>query len=151
MWIAQKIIDGVSQHCYKINFRIVFGWVAIIGISDGMDYFFILLFTGLAVVFVGGGLLFSRLVAPHRPNKLKGMPYECGEQPIGKAWIQFNVGYYLFALLFLIFDVEVAFLYPWAVVLKIVGITGLVEIGIFLLVLLLGLVYAWRKGVLEWV
>jgi NADH-quinone oxidoreductase subunit A len=116
-----------------------------------MEYFFILLFIGLAAVFVGGGLLFSRLVAPHRPNKLKGLPYECGEEPVGHAWVQFNVGYYLFALLFLVFDVEAAFLYPWAVVLKIVGVAGLVEIGIFLLVLILGLAYAWRKGALEWV
>jgi len=116
-----------------------------------MDYFFILLFIGLAAVFVGGGLLFSYLVAPHRPNRLKGLPYECGEAPVGQAWVQFNVGYYLFALLFLVFDVEAAFLYPWAVVLKIVGFPGLVEIGIFLLVLILGLAYAWRKGALEWV
>ena len=116
-----------------------------------MDYFFILLFIGLAVVFVCGGLLFSYLIAPHRPNKLKNSPYECGETPVGQALVPFNVGYYLFALLFLIFDVEAAFLYPWAVVLKIVGVAGLVEIGIFLLVLILGLAYAWRKGALEWV
>ena len=116
-----------------------------------MDYFFILLFIGLAVVFVGGGLLFSRLVAPHRPNKMKNLPYECGEPPVGQAWVQFNVGYYLFALLFLVFDVEAAFLYPWAVVLRSTGFVGLIEIGIFLLVLILGLAYAWRKGALEWV
>ena len=116
-----------------------------------MEYFFILLFIGLSAVFVGGGLLFSFLIAPHRPTRLKGSPYECGEEPIGRAWVQFNVGYYLFALLFLVFDVEAAFLYPWAVVLKIVGVSGLIEIAIFILVLVLGLVYAWRKGVLEWV
>ncbi len=119
--------------------------------NDDMDYFFILLFIGLAAVFVGGGLLFSYLIAPHRPNKLKGLPYECGEEPVGHAWVQFNVGYYLFALLFLVFDVEAAFLYPWAVVLRTVGVSGLIEIAIFLLVLILGLAYAWRKGVLEWV
>ena len=116
-----------------------------------MEYFFILLFIGLSAVFVGGGLLFSYLIAPHRPNKLKDLPYECGETPVGQAWVQFNVGYYLFALLFLIFDVEAAFLYPWAVVLRKVGAAGLIEIGIFLVVLILGLVYAWKKGVLEWV
>ena len=71
--------------------------------------------------------------------------------PWDRHWVQFNVGYYLFALMFLIFDVEAAFLYPWAVVLKIVGVAGLIEIAIFLLVLILGLAYAWRKGVLEWV
>ena len=116
-----------------------------------MDYFFILLFMGLVVVFVCGGLLFSYLIAPHRPNKLKNSPYECGEIPVGQALVQFNVGYYLFALLFLIFDVESVFLYPWAVALKTVGVSGLIEIAIFLLVLILGLAYAWRKGALEWV
>ena len=116
-----------------------------------MEYFFILLFIGLSAVFVGGGLLFSLFIAPHRPTKLKGMPYECGEEPVGHAWVQFNIGYYLFALLFLVFDVEAAFLYPWAVVLQTVGVSGLIEIAIFLLVLILGLAYAWKKGALEWV
>jgi len=116
-----------------------------------VDYFFVLLFVGLAAVFVLGGLGFSYLVAPHRPNKIKVIPYECGEQTLGHSWIQFNVGYYLFALLFLIFDVEAAFLYPWALVLRTVGIAGLVEAGIFLLILVLGLAYAWKKGALEWV
>jgi len=116
-----------------------------------MDYFFIFLFIGLAVVFVAGGLIFSLFVAPHRPSRTKNAPYECGESPIGPAWIQFNVGYYLFGLLFLVFDVEAAFLYPWAVVFKQVGAVALLEMGIFLLVLILGLVYAWKKGALEWV
>jgi NADH-quinone oxidoreductase subunit A len=116
-----------------------------------VDYFFVVLFAGLAAVFVLGGLAFSHLVAPHRPNRIKNTPYECGEQPLGQAWIQFNVGYYLFALLFLAFDVEAAFLYPWAVVARLVGVPGLIEVGIFLLVLLVGLAYAWKKGVLEWV
>jgi len=116
-----------------------------------VNYFFIALSIGLAAVFVCGGLGFSFLIARHRPTKIKNSPYECGEKPVGSAWIQFNIGYYLFALLFLIFDVEAAFLYPWAVVLRTVGITGLIEIGIFLLVLILGLAYAWKKGALEWV
>jgi NADH:ubiquinone oxidoreductase subunit 3 (subunit A) len=116
-----------------------------------VDYVFVLLFAGVAGVLVVGGLAFSHLLAPHRPNRIKNTPYECGEQPVGQAWIQFNVGYYLFALLFLALDVEAAFLYPWAVVLRVVGIRGLMEVGIFLLVLLVGLAYAWKKGVLEWV
>lgn len=116
-----------------------------------MDYFFVLLFSGLAALFVLGGLIFSYLIAPHRPSRIKNTPYECGEIPLGSAWIQFNVGYYLFALLFLIFDVEAAFLYPWAVILRVVGFPGLIEVGVFLLVLILGLVYAWKKGALEWV
>ena len=115
-----------------------------------MEYFFILVFLCLSAAFVAGGLIASRLVAPHRPGDVKNAPYECGEQPIGRAWIQFNVGYYLFALLFLVFDVEAAFLYPWAVIVREVGIVGLLEVGIFLIVLIAGLVYAWKKGALEW-
>lgn len=116
-----------------------------------MDYFFVLLFVGLSAGFVLGGLGFSRLLAPHNPGAIKNSPYECGEQPIGQAWIQFNVGYYLFGLLFLVFDVEAAFLYPWAVAFRSMGITGFVETLIFLAVLILGLLYAWKKGALEWV
>ena len=115
-----------------------------------MNYFFILVFCGLGAGMVGGGLFISFLLAPHRPNPIKNSPYECGEQPIGNAWIQYNVGYYLFGLLFLVFDVEAGFMYPWAVVLREVGPVALLEMGIFLLVLIVGLVYAWRKGALEW-
>lgn len=116
-----------------------------------MDYFLVLLFVVLTGVFVLGGLGASWLIAPHKPGKIKNSPYECGEKSIGSAWIQFNVGYYLFALLFLVFDVEAAFLYPWAVILREVGGAGLIEAGLFILVLFAALVYAWRKGVLEWV
>lgn len=116
-----------------------------------MDYFLILVMVALAASMVGAGLIISRLVAPRRGGDLKSIPYECGEQPIGAAWIQFNVGYYLFGLLFLVFDVEAAFLFPWAVVFRDAGIAGLMEMAIFLLVLLVALVYAWRKGILEWV
>jgi NADH-quinone oxidoreductase subunit A len=116
-----------------------------------MNYFLVLLFIGLTGAFVFGGLIASFLIAPHKPGKVKNSPYECGEKPMGSAWVQFNVGYYLFALLFLVFDVEAAFLYPWAVVLREVGVAGLMEAGVFILILLSALVYAWRKGVLEWV
>lgn len=115
-----------------------------------MSYFFVFLLAGLAVAMVAGGLVASFLVAPHRPGRIKNTPYECGEQPIGSAWIQFNVGYYLFGLLFLVFDVEVAFMYPWAVVFRQVGLPGFVEMAIFMGVLIAGLVYAWKKGALEW-
>lgn len=116
-----------------------------------MDYFLVLLLAGLAVVLVLGGLLVSYLLAPRQPIGVKHEPYECGEETIGPSWIHFNVGYYLFALIFLVFDVEAAFLFPWAVVLREVGIIGLVEAGIFVLVLIVGLIYAWKRGVLEWV
>jgi NADH-quinone oxidoreductase subunit A len=120
-------------------------------VRDIMEYLFVLAMVALAAAMVAGGLVFSRLVAPRRPGGLKSVPYECGEQPIGQAWIQFNVGYYLFGLLFLVFDVEAALMYPWAVVLRTVGLAGLIEMAIFVLILIVGLVYAWRKGVLEWV
>lgn len=100
---------------------------------------------------VAGGLIFSNLIAPRRPGGIKNTPYECGEIPIGQAWIQYNVGYYLFGLLFLVFDVESAFLMAWAVAFRHVGLVGFVEIVIFLAVLIVGLIYAWRKGALEWV
>jgi NADH:ubiquinone oxidoreductase subunit 3 (subunit A) len=116
-----------------------------------MDYFFVLLFAVLSAGLLVGGLVAARLLAPYRPGGIKSTPYECGERPIGPAWVQFNVGYYLFGLLFLVFDVEAAFLYPWAVAFRQVGFVGLVEMGIFLLVLIVGLAYAWKKGALEWV
>lgn len=116
-----------------------------------MEYFFVILFIGLSAVFVLGGLGASYLLAPHRPNRVKNSTYECGEKPVRCARIQFNVGYYIIAMLFLVFDVEAAFLYPWAVVLREVGVAGLIEISIFLLILVLGLAYAWKKGALEWV
>lgn len=114
------------------------------------DYVFVLFTILLAVVFVGAGLIVSRLVAPNRPNKWKNSSYECGEDTIGDTWIPFNVAYYLFALIFLIFEVESAFLYPWAMVFKEFGIVGLIEIGVFVSILIIGLIYAWRKGALEW-
>jgi len=116
-----------------------------------MDYFFVLLLAALGVAFVFGGLATARLIAPHRPVRIKNSPYECGEQPIGQAWIQFNVGYYLFGLLFLVFDVEAAFLYPWAVALRDLGTAGFIEAAVFLVVLIAGLAYAWKKSALEWV
>lgn len=116
-----------------------------------MEYIFVLPVMLLAVLMVFGGLLASRLLAPRRPNPTKLDTYECGEKTIGPAWIQFNVGYYLFGLIFLIFDVEAAFLFPWAVVVRDVGIAGLIEVIVFILILVVGLAYAWKKGALEWV
>lgn len=114
----------------------------------------ILVFTGyLAIAAILGLLLVTlpRWLAPHRPGELKGRTYECGEQPIGEPWVRFKAGYYIFALVFVIFDVESAFMYPWAVIMRRLGVAGLVEMGLFVGILLLGLAYAWRKGVLKWV
>lgn len=102
------------------------------------------------VAFAGGGILLSKVLAKSSKNVVKGEPYECGIPTTGTSWIQFNVGYYLFALIFLIFDVELVFLYPWAVAAKGVGIVAFVEIVVFMFILFMGLLYAYRKGALKW-
>jgi len=114
----------------------------------------ILLFTGFLLV---GGVLALALVtiprwlAPRFPSELKSRTYECGEEPIGEPWIRFRVEYYVFALIFVVFDVEAVFLYPWAVIIRRLGVAGLVEMAVFIGILVLGLAYAWRKGALKWV
>ena len=103
------------------------------------------------------GLLFVPLVvtiavltAPRSYNAQKEEPYECGIPTRGRTWMQFRIGYYLYAILFLMFDVETMFLFPWAVVLRTLGGVGIVSVLFFLFILVLGLAYAWRKGALEW-
>jgi NADH:ubiquinone oxidoreductase subunit 3 (subunit A) len=114
----------------------------------GSEAIIVFLLAGIALI-VGANLL-SNLISPKSDNLQKREPYESGMKTIGKTWVQFKVGYYLFAILFLVFDVEVAFLYPWAVVFKEVGAVALIEIIIFLVILGLGLLYAWKKGALKW-
>ena len=115
-----------------------------------MNHEALVLFFITSIVLVGGGILFSMLVSPRSTNEAKHEAYECGIPAKGYAWIQFNVGYYLFAIVYLVFDVEVAFIYPWGVVMKQLGMTAFIEILIFFFVLGLGLVYAWKKGALKW-
>lgn len=103
-----------------------------------------------AIAFSGIALAISKFVLKATNNKQKGEPYECGIPTSGPSWIQFNVGYYLFAIVFLIFDVELIFMYPWAVVVKEVGWLALFEIAVFLFILFLGLLYAHKKGALKW-
>jgi NADH-quinone oxidoreductase subunit A len=114
--------------------------------------YFTLLITVIltAVVLVVGAYVIAKLIGPRSYNKLKGEPFECGIPTRGTSWLPVSIGYYLFAILFLMFDVETLFLYPWAVVVKEFGAMALVSIGFFLLVLVFGLAYAWRKGALEW-
>ena len=104
--------------------------------------------TGAALVFLA--MWIAGLLSPRSFNPQKCEPYECGIPTRGKSMSQFRVGYYLFAILFLMFDVETVFLYPWAVVVKLFGPLALATIGFFMLVLVFGLAYAWRKGALEW-
>ena len=110
----------------------------------------ILVFLIAGFVMVAGGIVTSYLVAPKSVNQTKLETYECGIETQGPSWLQFKVGYYLFAILFLIFDVETVFIFPWAVVMKQLGMVAFIEILIFLFILTLGLVYAWKKGALQW-
>lgn len=102
------------------------------------------------VIFSGGTILVSKYFVPRTYNAQKQEAYECGIPTKGSSWVQYNVGYYLFALIFLIFDVEIVFLYPWATVLREVGMVAFVEILFFIIILFLGLLYAWKKGALKW-
>lgn len=104
--------------------------------------------TGIGLVFAA--LLIARLISPRSFSVKKSEPYECGIPTRGESMIQFKAGYYIFAILFLIFDVETVFLYPWSVVMRGLGPQGILCIAIFMFVLILGLAYAWRKGALKW-
>ena len=108
----------------------------------------VVILTAIALVAVALGI--ARAVSPRSYSHKKGKTYECGIPTRGRSWMQFKVGYYLFAILFLMFDVETVFLFSWAVVVQELGVYGLVSILFFLVVLILGLAYAWRKGALEW-
>jgi NADH:ubiquinone oxidoreductase subunit 3 (subunit A) len=115
------------------------------------EWLFIGIFLVIAPVFPGLGLIIPRLIAPRKPNKSKMETYECGIETVGTTWVQFKVQYYVFALVFLIFDVETVFLYPWAVAFNQLSMFAVLEGVLFILILAAGLVYAWRKGVLEWI
>ncbi|MCM1489960.1 MAG: NADH-quinone oxidoreductase subunit A [Muribaculum sp.] len=104
--------------------------------------------TGMALVFAAYWI--ARLIGPKSYSVKKGETYECGIPTRGESMIQFKTGYYIFAILFLIFDVETIFLYPWATIMRSLGPSGLLCIAIFMFILILGLAYAWRKGALKW-
>ena len=112
-----------------------------------LDFF---VYASVGILFVAGAFAASYFLAPHRPSAKKLSVYECGEEPIKGSWIQYNVRYYLIGLAFVIFDVEVIFLAPCMLALKPLGFFAFVEVLIFVLILILGLAYAWRKGALEW-
>ncbi len=111
----------------------------------------VLVFLAVGVLFLMVSLALSSLVRPSKYSAEKMMPYECGENPVGSPWIQFNIRFYVFALIFIVFDVEVAFLIPWAVVFKKLGMVAFVEGLIFIAILAVGLAYVWAKGDLQWV
>ena len=115
------------------------------------SYLTIAIFGGFACLLAGGVLALGRIVRPNRPQPQKYINYESGVDPVGDQWSQSNIRYYIFALLFVMFDVEAVFIFPWAARLETYGYFGLVEMAIFIFILILGLFYAWRKGVLRWI
>ncbi len=110
----------------------------------------VLIFLLIGVVFVAGGLIFAWLLRPNRPYPDKTSTYECGENPVGDTRVRFNIRFYVVALIFLIFDVEVVFLFPWATIYRDLGWFAFIEMVVFLAILLVGFAYVWRKGDLDW-
>jgi NADH-quinone oxidoreductase subunit A len=110
----------------------------------------ILIFMIVAVGFVAVTLALTLLVQPRLKNKVKEEPYECGPPTIGPTWVRFKTQYFIYALLFVIFDVETIFLYPWAVAFNKLGLFAFIEMIIFIFILVVGLGYAWKEGALEW-
>ncbi|HET7578275.1 MAG TPA: NADH-quinone oxidoreductase subunit A [Bacillales bacterium] len=115
------------------------------------SYLFVAIFFILGLLLPILSLAAGRFLRPRKPSAEKSTTYESGIEPFQESWVQFNVRYYIFALLFVIFDVETVFLYPWAVAYKKLGIFALVEMLIFIIMLLIGLIYAWKKKVLKWI
>ena len=112
----------------------------------GKTFIFIL----IGIIFVAAGLFGAWIFRPRRPYPEKNATYECGEEPVGTAWIRLNVRFYVIALVFLIFDVEVAFLFPWALIYRNLGLFGFLEMAVFLAILFVGYAYVWLKGDLDW-
>ncbi len=115
------------------------------------DYLFIGILLVSAIVFGALIIGFAALLRPKRPYPVKSSTYECGLETIGPTWVRFRIQFYLYALVFVIFDIETVFLYPWAVALGALSTFALVEMAIFILILVAGLVYAWKTGALDWV
>ena len=115
------------------------------------DYLTVVWFGAIALLLAGLLLGISALVRPNKPSVEKLTAYESGVDPVGDGWSQSQVRYYIFALLFVVFDVEAVFIFPWAIQLETFGTFGLVEMAVFIIILALGLAYAWRKKVLRWV
>ncbi|HXZ79849.1 MAG TPA: NADH-quinone oxidoreductase subunit A [Terriglobales bacterium] len=115
------------------------------------NYVPIFLFIAIIAILIPLTLWLAKLVRPDNPEKTKLMPYECGVDPIGDARGRYTVRFYIVAILFVVFDVETIFLFPWAVQFKALGLFGLVEILVFLAILIVGYIWVWKKGALEWI
>ncbi len=114
------------------------------------DWIYIGLFLIVGALIPAAAIIVSTILAPRKSNPIKESTYECGIETVGENWVQFKAQYYIFALVFLVFDVETVFLFPWAVSLNQLGLFAVVEGIVFVGILMAGLVYAWRKGMLEW-
>jgi NADH:ubiquinone oxidoreductase subunit 3 (subunit A) len=114
------------------------------------EWLYIGLFLIIGIIVPIVPLVLARFISPRKPNAIKQSTYECGIETVGESWVQFKAQYYIFALVFLLFDVEVVFLFPWALTLNKLPLYAVVEGVIFIGILVSGLVYAWRKGMLEW-
>jgi len=126
-------------------------WTVNIFVNMLSEFGQILTFIILAIVFVIAGILTAKVLSPKNPTKEKLTTYECGENPVGSPWVKFNIRFYVIALVFIIFDLEVVFLFPWAVVFKDMGMIAFLEMFVFLVILGLGFVYLWARGDLEWI
>lgn len=113
-------------------------------------YLPILVLMGVAIAFGLGSIVVSSIVGQKKITPVKVAPYECGCEPVGTARERFSIKFYLIAMLFILFDIEAVFLYPWAILYKKLGLFGLVEMGLFIVILLVGYIYVWKKGALEW-
>ena len=118
---------------------------------QSQDWLFVGLFLMIAPIFPIVALLIPRFLAPKKPNPIKLETYECGMETVGNTWIQFRVQYYIFALVFLVFDIETVFLYPWAVAFDQLPLYAVFEGILFILILVSGLIYLWHKNALKWV
>jgi NADH:ubiquinone oxidoreductase subunit 3 (subunit A) len=114
------------------------------------EWQFILIFATVAIVFPGAPLVIAKILRPSKPNPIKQQTYECGIETVGASWVQFKVQYYIFALIFVVFDLEAVFLFPIAAALNRLALFAVVEVVLFVVILAIGLAYAWRKGALEW-
>ena len=114
------------------------------------EYLPVLLFIAVAIAFAGGTIGLSSVIVPRRRNAVKNAPYECGVEPVGDARARFNIKFYLVAVLFILFDIEAVFLYPWAVTFRQLGLYGLIEMVLFIVILFVGYVYLLKKRALEW-
>jgi NADH-quinone oxidoreductase subunit A len=114
------------------------------------DYFPILVYVGVSIFIAALFIALGLLLAPHKPDSEKLSPYECGFDPFENARLKFDIRYYLVAILFILFDLETAFLFPWAIAISDIGMTGFIAMMIFLVILIIGFLYEWKKGALEW-